>query len=86
MISFEEEDVKICGDIFFKLISLSKSGDQAKNTMICRFGLHTSFLTENDGVEQAKLDMYTVDPCSIRKEKSKEYDRFKIKMVFGFAC
>jgi hypothetical protein len=74
VISFEEENVLVCGDLFFKLVSLSKSGESGKTNLICRFGIHTSFLTEKEGVEQVKLDLYTVDPCSIRKEKSVEYD------------
>ena len=85
MISFEEENVVLCGDVFFKLVSLSKSGELGKTQMICRYGIHTSFLTESDGVEQVKLDLYTVDPCSIRKEQAAEYEKFKIKMVFGEA-
>lgn len=41
---------------------------------------------EEQGIEQVKLDTFTVDPCSIRKEQLQHYDKFKIKMIFGDAC
>ena len=40
-LDFEEENIKLCGDIFFKIMHLSDNGNHRQ---LCRFGINTSFL------------------------------------------
>lgn len=61
------------GDIFIKIVHIGKS----KEKIICRYGLHTSFLTKskpNDlGDFYVKLDKYLMDPDSIHKNDKYPY-------------
>ena len=40
-ISFKKENVILSGNIFVKIMHLSRGG---KHKMVCRYGFHTSFL------------------------------------------
>jgi len=40
-LDFEDEEVKLCGDVFIKIMHLSNNNNHKQ---ICRFGINTSFL------------------------------------------
>jgi hypothetical protein len=54
--------------------------------VLCRFGINTAFLNrEKDGLQSiVKMDKNYLCPNSIKK--TKEYDQFKVKMVFNTGC
>ena len=86
MISFEDDLKSFCGDIFIKIMHISAKASGGNDKQICRLGIHTSYLSNVDDQFIAKFDTFTVDPCSIRKEKQKEYEGFRLKFVFKKAC
>ena len=62
-----------------KLVHVSKKSGEK---LICRFGFHTSFLTEKENGIQANFDLFTVDPNELKKKHSKEYEDFKVQLRF----
>ena len=84
------------GNIFVKLVHLSRSGNHRQ---ICRFAFHTSFLSKLANEQRLKqlgdydasdiylhcsLDQFLIEPNSIAKDSA--YTDFKIKIVFTEAC
>lgn len=71
----------LSGDIFFRLMHRSRSGN---HRLICRFGIHTSFVpqvkTAKSGVFQLSFDRYQVDPNSIKKDAGYEKVAFTIRL------
>lgn len=95
-LSFKKENVIFSGNIFVKIMHLSRSGS---HKMICRFAFHTSFLSklskeqrliqlaDDDQDEQqfhCSMDQLLVCPNAIAKDQG--YAGFKIKMIFTEAC
>lgn len=75
-ITIFNENVVLCGDLFFRLVN-ARNGQ-----IICRFALNTSFVGE-DNVYY--LDKKGVDPDSIGKDK--RFDpNFKIEVKFEDVC
>ena len=76
LITIFNEDVILCGDLFFRLVN-ARNGQ-----IICRFALNTSFIG-NDNIYE--LNKKGVDPDSIGKDK--RFDpHFKIELVFEDVC
>lgn len=46
VLDFGEDQVNLQGDLFFKIMHISGK-DAGSDKMICRFGLHTSFLNRD---------------------------------------
>lgn len=68
------ESLKLSGDVFINVIHIGQKG---YNKLLCRFGIHTSFLTmreESSNQLQCSMDTYLVDPKAVRKLPS--YDKF----------
>lgn len=70
----------LCGDVFFKVIHRGRGGN---DRLLCRFGIHTSFLKlrEKSNQLQCSMDVYCVDPNAIKKTSG--YSNFQIKLIFN---
>lgn len=77
---------ELCGDIFFKLMHRSKTGNPSSDKLICRFGLHTSFLRSYEGMDPGKvsvsLDRFLVDPNACQNTPGYVSTDFQFKLEF----
>jgi hypothetical protein len=72
-----DNDPKLCGDIYFRLLHKGS----LKDKLICRFALNTSFIMDNI----YEFTKQTVDPDSIQKDPRIAPD-FKIQCYFKDFC